>query len=152
MLKKMRSVLLADDDEDDCLLFGEALSEISLSTQLTTVHNGEHLIDLLTTQNAGLPDVLFLDLNMPRKNGWQCLEEIKQNEKLKKLSVVIISTSFQQEVADQLHEKGARHYIRKPNNFAQLKKVIQQVLSIIDEDHSTLATGQTRQTENYVIS
>ena len=136
--RETTTVYLADDDDDDCLLFGEALNEISLPTQLTTVHNGEQLLQLLESENSELPHVLFLDLNMPRKNGQQCLEEIKQSEKLKKLKVVIFSTSFQQEVADRLYKNGALHYIRKPTDFAQLKNVIHQVLTIIQEDPVTL--------------
>ncbi len=136
--RETTTVYLADDDDDDCLLFGEALNEISLPTQLTTVHNGEQLLQLLESENSELPHVLFLDLNMPRKNGQQCLEEIKQSEKLKKLKVVIFSTSFQQEVADRLYKNGALHYIRKPTDFAQLKNVIHQVLTIVQEDPVTL--------------
>jgi CheY-like chemotaxis protein len=123
-------LLLADDDDDDCFLFEEALSEIPVPTQLTTVHDGEQLMQLLTKTTDDLPHVLFLDLNMPRKNGFQCLNEIKQNEKLKNLAVVIFSTSCQDAVADQLYISGAQHYICKPNNFAQLKKLIHQVLTL----------------------
>lgn len=138
LTRETTSVYLADDDDDDCLLFREALSEISLPTQLTTVHNGEQLLQLLESETSKLPHVLFLDLNMPRKNGLQCLEEIKKSEKLKKLKVVIFSTSFQQEVADRLYEDGALHYIRKPADFAMLKNVIHQVLTIVLEDPVTL--------------
>lgn len=123
-------LLLADDDQDDCFLFEEALSEIPVSTHLTTVHNGEQLMQLLIKTTDALPYVLFLDLNMPRKNGFQCLEEIKKNEKLKNLPVIIFSTSFQDDVADRLYKSGAQHYICKPNSFAQLKKVIHQVLTL----------------------
>ncbi len=100
-------LLLADDDDDDCFLFEEALSEIPVTTQLTTVHNGEQLMQLLTKTTDTLPHLLFLDLNMPRKNGFQCLNEIKQNEKLKNLPVIIFSTSCQDDVAEQLYKEGA---------------------------------------------
>ena len=123
-------LLLADDDDDDCFLFEEALSEIPVTTQLTTVNNGEQLMQLLTHTTDTLPHLLFLDLNMPRKNGFQCLNEIKQNEKLKNLPVIIFSTSCQDAVAEQLYKGGAQHYICKPNNFAQLKKLIHQVLTL----------------------
>ena len=138
-LHPTRSVLLADDDEDDCSLFQEALNEIALSTQLTTVHNGEQLMQQLEKSTSELPDVVFLDLNMPRKNGFDCLTEIKQNKKLTQLDVIIISTSFQQEVADLLYKNGARYFIRKPNDFQDLKKIINQALTIINV-RSTIET------------
>ena len=141
-------LLLADDDQDDCFLFEEALIEIEVPTHLTMVNNGEQLMQLLAKTTDDLPDVLFLDLNMPRKNGFQCLDEIKQNEKLKNLLVIIFSTSFQENIADQLYKSGAQHYICKPNNFAQLKKVIHQVLTLpVKAAHSIQSTK-----ENFVLA
>ena len=125
------TLFLADDDDDDCLLFGQALNEIPLSTRLMVAYDGEQLLHLLEHNLEELPDVLFLDLNMPRKNGWQCLEEIKQDNRLKMIPVVIFSTSFQQDLADQLYNKGTNYYIRKPSDFNQLKSVIHQVLTLI---------------------
>jgi CheY-like chemotaxis protein len=154
MIKEPITILLADDDEDDCFLFGEALEEILIPTNLTTVRNGEQLLQLLESKKEELPHVLFLDLNMPRKNGSQCLQEIKQNEKLKSLRVIIFSTSFQQEAADQLFTNGAMHYIRKPSDFAQLKEVILQVLMILqDEQVNQLSNNPSQSTKaNYVLT
>jgi CheY-like chemotaxis protein len=123
------SILLADDDEDDRLLFQEALDEITLATQLTSVRDGEQLMDALS--EIDLPDMLFLDLNMPRKNGFQCLSEIRKNEKLKELPVIIFSTSLQPDAVDKLYEGGAHYYIRKPSNFDHFKKVIQQAITLV---------------------
>ena len=77
MKLKQMFILLADDDTDDCIFFKEALDELLLPTKLMTVHDGEQLMHLLANESTELPDVLFLDLNMPRKNGFECLEEIK---------------------------------------------------------------------------
>ena len=92
MVSKNFSILLADDDKDDCMFFKEALQELELSTQLTTVYDGTQLMQYLTENTDQLPDVIFLDLNMPRKNGFTCLEEIMRNEKLKSLPVIMFST------------------------------------------------------------
>jgi CheY-like chemotaxis protein len=70
-------VLLADDDADDCLFFKEALEELPLSTSLTIVNDGDQLMKWLLKNTSRLPHVLFLDLNMPRKNGFECLTEIR---------------------------------------------------------------------------
>lgn len=122
------NVLLADDDKDDCLFFKEALEELEFPTRLTTVYDGQQLMQLLTTNSTEIFHVLFLDLNMPRKNGFVCLEEIKQSEQLKSLPVIIFSISYDPIYADRLFENGAQHYICKPNNYSDLTKIIQQAL------------------------
>ncbi|MDP4211629.1 MAG: response regulator [Bacteroidota bacterium] len=135
----VRRILLADDDEDDCLLFKEALEELSISASLTIVHNGEQLIQWLI-ENEQIPDVLFLDLNMPRKNGFACLSEIKQIAKLKDLPVIILSTSFDQNTINLLHKNGARHYFKKPNEFSQLKILIEKAIRATTLENSVQPT------------
>ncbi len=124
-------ILLADDDLDDCLFFCEAVKELDINFNLRTVHDGEQLMELLSNQLVTLPNVLFLDLNMPRKNGFECLEEIKNNQNLLSLPVIVYSTSFEQDVVNQLYRSGAQFYIRKPSVFLQFKKIIGLALSII---------------------
>lgn len=131
------NILLADDDKDDCLLFKEALSELPLNTNLTILHDGDQLMQYLLANVSTLPHVLFLDLNMPRKNGFQCLSEIKQHPDLKDLMVIIFSTSFEQYIAGDLHKGGAQHYIRKPDDFGLLKKVIYEALVLVAQDNNT---------------
>jgi CheY-like chemotaxis protein len=130
-------LLLADDDKDDCIFFQEALGELPLAASLTTVHDGEQLMELLEDRKQEPPPahVLFLDLNMPRKNGFECLEEIMSDEKLKDLPVIIFSTSFEQDVVNLLYKKGATHYIRKPADFSELKRVIHQALILATQDN-----------------
>jgi len=130
---KQLNILLADDDTDDCLFFKKALGELLISTNLTTVHDGEQLMQLLTNETNELPDVLFLDLNMPRKNGFECLSEIKQNKKLKDLSLVMLSTSNSKDMISMVFKIGAHVYIHKPGDFAQLKQVIHHALPIAIE-------------------
>jgi CheY-like chemotaxis protein len=137
MTVKHLDILLADDDTDDCLFFEEALAELSLSAKLTAVHDGEKLMQLLDEDTRKLPHILFLDLNMPRKNGFECLAEIKLNKKLKALPVVIFSTSYEQEVVNLLYQNGAQYFIRKPAAFAQFKKIILYVLTLITQEHTT---------------
>jgi CheY-like chemotaxis protein len=133
MDSKQLKILLADDDTDDCRFFKTALEKLPLSAQLTIVNDGEELMQLLTKENAELPDVLFLDINMPRKNGSECLYDIKHNEKLKLLPVVIFSTSYSRDTMSALFKAGAHIYIRKPGNFEQLKEVIHHALPLVTE-------------------
>jgi CheY-like chemotaxis protein len=110
------------------------------------VHDGEQLMQLLTNETNVLPHVLFLDLNMPRKNGFECLTEIKLSKKLKQLPVIVFSTSFEQEVVNQLYKNGAQYFIRKPSEFSQFKKIIQQSLALIMKENISQPTR-----ENFVI-
>jgi CheY-like chemotaxis protein len=128
---KQINILLADDDIDDCIFFKRALTELVIPTNLVSAHDGEQLMHLLINETTELPHILFLDLNMPRKNGLECLLEIKQSEKLKKLPVIVFSTSFEQEVVNGLFEHGAQYFIRKPPEFLQFKKIIQHSLMLV---------------------
>jgi CheY-like chemotaxis protein len=130
------NLLLADDDTDDCIFFKEVLEELGVDTTLTVVNDGVELMRLLSKKTNSLPDVLFLDLNMPRKNGFECLLEIKLDDKLKHLPVVIFSTSLDMQVVNLLYEKGAHYYIRKPGEFSKLKKVIQEALTVTSQTKS----------------
>ena len=147
MKSKQLNVLLADDDVDDCIFFRVALSELSLVTTLAVVHDGEELMHLLTNETSILPDVLFLDINMPRKNGFECLAEIKLNPKLQQLPVIMFSTSFEQEVVNLLHKNGAQYFIRKPSEFSQFKKIIQETLTLITPKKLSQPTR-----ENFVLT
>ena len=131
-LKELR-VLLADDDMDDCTFFKRALSELSPATHLTTVHDGEQLMTFLSENEQHLPHIIFLDINMPRKNGLECLGEISKNIKLKNIPVVMFSTSNSWETITKLFKSGADVYIHKPSDFAQLKQVIHHALPIAAE-------------------
>lgn len=130
MTFKHINVLLADDDMDDCIFFKQALTEATAPTNLVAVHDGEQLMSYLSQTSRQLIDVLFLDLNMPRKNGFECLAEIRLSEKLKELPVIVFSTSFEQDVVNQLYANGAHYFIRKPSDFKQYKRIIQQTLAL----------------------
>ncbi len=130
----IKSILLADDDEDDRSFFSDALKEVSGETELITAENGLQLMDILKSKPLPQTTLLFLDLNMPLKNGYECLEEIKQKDDLKNLPVIIFSTSVQPETVNSVYKNGASLYIVKPNSFPKLKNIIQHVLSLPWED------------------
>ena len=124
------NIALADDDEDDRLLFKDAIEEIKIKTKLSLFTNGKELMDYLVLPNVILPEVIFLDLNMPIKNGMQCLKEIRENPKLSDLSVAIYSTSSSERDIEDTFINGANVYINKPNSFGELKAVIEKVLQL----------------------
>jgi CheY-like chemotaxis protein len=131
------NLFLVDDDKEDCLFFKEALEELPLTADLTTMHDGEQFMELLAERTIEPPPVhiVFLDLNMPRKNGFEVLSELKLDEKFSKLPVIIISTSFNEDEIDLLYKNGAHYYIRKPAEFSLLKKVIHQALTLATEEN-----------------
>jgi len=123
-------ILLADDDEDDRMLFKEAFKDIKIKSIIHTVNDGVKLMAYLNDDANTLPDILFLDLNMPRKNGHECLEEIRSSKKLKHLTVAIYSTSASEADIEDTFVKGANVYIRKPDDFLVLKKILSEVATI----------------------
>ncbi len=129
MNTKRKSIFLADDDTDDCILFEDALREVCKDTKLQTANDGVELMDILEETVPPPPDVIFLDLNMPLKNGFECLADIKRTHKLKDIPVVIFSTSAQEEAIEKVYEQGAHYYICKPNSFEKLKVAIREILS-----------------------
>ena len=139
IIKAKKFILLADDDGDDCLLFENALDEIAVATNFESVQNGEDLMDYLH-KTAILPDIIFLDMNMPRKNGAVCLTEIKSNKILQSIPVIIISTSLEQSLIEFLYTNGAHYFIRKPNSYAKLKFVINHAITLLDSEDASQPT------------
>ncbi len=128
MSKEPIKVLLADDDEDDRNFFRDALEELKMDTRVTFKNDGRQLMQHLEEPGSELPHIIFLDLNMPLKSGLQCLKEIRENPRLRQLTVAIYSTSASEENIEETFVKGANVYIRKPNDFATLKKVLHDVI------------------------
>ena len=130
MEKDYIHIILADDDEDDRLLFTDAFEELKINTKVNTFNDGVELMEYLNSPDAVLPNVLFLDLNMPKKNGIECLHEIKANERFKDIAIAIFSTSSSEEHIEETFVQGANIYIKKPSDFATLKKVLSDVVTI----------------------
>lgn len=139
-------VLLADDDEDDRLIFQDAFEELKMKTMVKTVNNGVELMQYLTTSDSRLPHLLFLDLNMPLKNGFECLGEIRKSEELKDLTVAVYSTSSSEKDIENTFIQGANVYINKPSDFKELKRMLQEVLSTNWQYHTS---GLNR--ENFLL-
>ncbi len=121
-------VLLADDDEDDRLFFMDALAEIPIQSEVTVVKDGIELLEYLKQKSVTLPNVVFLDLNMPCKGGIDCLREIRQDPRLLNLCVAIYSTSASDHDIEETFVMGANIYIKKPQDYATLKKILSEVL------------------------
>ena len=111
MINETVLIRLADDDVGDRLIFEEACSEIKIRTVVKTVNSGIQLMEWLNEENNPLPYILFLDLNMPPKNGLECLKEIRSNARLKDIFVAIYSTSDNEKDMEDTFNQGANIYI-----------------------------------------
>lgn len=141
------SVLLADDDEDDRLIFQDALREIKFKTEVRTVSDGMALMEHLNQPEVNLPQVIFLDLNMPLKSGMDCLHEIKSSVRFENIAVAIYSTSASEEDIEETFVRGANVYIRKPDDFNELKRILEKVITINWQYHTS---GLNR--DNFLLS
>ena len=125
-------VLMADDDEDDRLLTQTAFEESNIGCELVFAKDGTEVLELLSNVNnvnteKALPDLILLDLNMPKKNGWQVLHELKNSEKLKHIPVLIFTTSKSPEHVLMSYNLGANSFITKPSSFNSLLDVIKLI-------------------------
>ena len=131
------NICLADDDEDDRLFFTDAFEELKINTKVSTFNDGVELMDFLNHEDSVLPNVLFLDLNMPKKNGVECLLEIKKNERLNNIAIAIYSTSSSEEHIEETFINGSNIYIKKPSDFENLKKILSEVVTINWQYHTS---------------
>lgn len=131
------NIALADDDEDDRQFFQDAIEDISIKTKLSLLNDGQELMDYLNLPNVVLPNLVFLDLNMPIKNGMQCLKEIRSNANLDKVCIAIYSTSCSEKDIEDTFVNGANIYLNKPNNFDKLRDSIEKVLQINWQYHTS---------------
>lgn len=123
-------LFLTDDDEDDRLIFSETLDELHCNVNIKMFNDGEELMDYLGSPLMVFPNILLLDLNMPKKNGMKCLKEIRSNPAFNDLFIAIYSTSISDKDIEDTFELGANIYIRKPSNFSKLKKMISELIQL----------------------
>lgn len=124
------TIILADDDADDRELFEEALTELYPKIFLSTKEDGIELMDALNNAKENQAEIIFLDMNMPRKSGKKCLEEIKRNPDYANTIVIIYSTSSSPKDIDETYKMGANLYLRKPNSYKQLLEWIKTIFSL----------------------
>jgi len=129
-------LFLAEDDDDDSHFFQRAVREIPVAVDLIRARDGVELMDLL--QASGKPDFVFLDINMPRKNGFQCLSEIRANSTYTDLPVIVFSTTSADDLVARMYSMGANAFIIKPINFKKWRVLIERAITT---DWSTYKPG-----------
>lgn len=129
--QEIKPILLVEDDPDDIYLISEAITECQLSVRLNVVENGEQLLDYLYQREnfsdpleSPRPDLILLDLNMPRKDGREVLEDIKADPVLCAIPVVVLTTSNADEDLSNSYRNGASGFITKPVSFDGLRETM----------------------------
>jgi CheY-like chemotaxis protein len=128
-------ILAVDDDWDDLQLFFEAVVDIDPSITMMVAQDGQEAIDLLTKKDCVVPDCIFLDINMPRMNGRQCLDKLRSIEYLKATNVIMYSTSISKNDADFFTKRGA-NFLKKATDYKTLKKSIASILATLRPERS----------------
>jgi CheY-like chemotaxis protein len=131
-VRKPVTILMADDDEEDCELTRDALQDARLANEMRFVYDGQELIDYLRREGAYAhpsveaprPGVILLDLNMPKKDGREALAEIKADESLRRIPIVVLTTSKDEEDVLRTYDLGVNSFITKPVTFAGLVEVM----------------------------
>jgi CheY-like chemotaxis protein len=134
MNQQNMTILLAEDDQDDRYLIGEALDEGNVANQLFIVENGEELLDYLMGRGKyidreayPLPNLILLDLNMPLMDGREALTAIKEDPALKRIPIIVLTTSQAEEDIQDTYELGITGFITKPMTFSGLVDVMKSV-------------------------
>ena len=126
----MRSILLIDDDKDDAELFKEALEEVSPAVNFYYFNDARRALEELSGQSVPLPDIIFLDINMPVISGWECLTKFKKTKHLSAIPVVMYTTSSLARERQIAQDLGATGFITKPNDYNLLKELLAKTLQL----------------------
>lgn len=125
----IKNIYLADDDSDDVEFFQEALADVCNSAAFATGKNGMELMKKLLYPELPVPDIIFLDINMPLMNGLECLKEIKSHLHLKDIPVVMYTTSALSGTIEIAYRLGANLFMEKPSEFQVLKSMLKPILN-----------------------
>lgn len=137
-MRKLTSVLIVDDDRDDCQLFVDSIREFDAAIKCMVASDGQVALDMLNSSAGPLPSLIFLDLRMPRLGGKKCLIELKKNGATKDIPVIIYTTSRSLLESAELKRLGAVNFISKPTNTEE----IYYLLSVVLEENEKSLPGK----------
>jgi DNA-binding response OmpR family regulator len=137
MKKEKLVIILLDDDGEEHILFKEVANDFVEINSVISFFKGNELLAHLSDSSTIIPDILFLDLNMPILSGIDCLVEIRKNTRFKNLPIAIYSTSSSKNDMKIAYQNGADFYINKPFEYSGMEKILRKVLNINWKEHSS---------------
>ncbi len=146
MIPEKLHIVLAEDDQDDKHFFKNVFKSLKLNYTLTICEDGTQLINYLQHTDE-LPHIIFLDLKMPEKSGIECLEYIRSEKKFDSIAIAIYTNESNPQTYRETLIKGANIFIRKPDNYASLHRILTDVIYL---NWQYITDGLNR--ENFIIS
>ncbi|WP_433830420.1 response regulator [Flavobacterium anhuiense] len=125
-----RFIYLAEDDEDDRILFLDAIKELHPEIVVKVSEDGQELINNLRNKVSSMPEIIFLDINMPCKNGFECLKEIRSESSFKSIKIIMFSTSSSMLHIELSRKLGADYYAVKPGSFQEIRELLREIMAM----------------------
>jgi CheY-like chemotaxis protein len=151
-MRNSLTFLLVDDDADDASLFQDALMEVDDSVQFEYAKDGQETLDILRENKISLPDVIFLDLNMPRMDGKECLKLLKEHKELSRIPVIMYTTSSQAKDIEETIMGGALCFITKPSSMKELKRILATIVHGVHYDLQKEVRMLSNNTSTFIVS
>ncbi len=149
MRNDIERIVLIDDDTEDCDNFKFALQEVFPNVKLYCVHNCHQVKEIL---GGVLPDLVFLDINMPAQNGFECLREFSNDKILRKIPIIMYSSSRNEKDVNISYGLGASLYFRKPDSFSRLMNELRGILELQWEDPNSITSKHYRNGEYFAYT
>lgn len=130
-MQSAKICLMVDDDIDDQEIFSIALSDLGIPVNCVFAFDGVEAVKLLEEDPDFYPDIIFLDFNMPKMNGTQCLVRLKNMERLNTTPIIVFSTSSEKKLENEVHQGGATAYFTKPSSISELTKKLSEFMTTV---------------------
>ena len=125
----MIRILVADDDKEDIEIFSDAVKELNIDADIQVVRDGRQLLDLLSCDKEDKPDYLFLDLNMPKLSGFECLNHVRRHCDFDCMKIIILSGSVNVGEIDDAYDLGANYFLTKPSDLSEFKAYLLHIFN-----------------------
>ncbi|SEW49181.1 CheY chemotaxis protein or a CheY-like REC (receiver) domain [Chryseobacterium wanjuense] len=137
MNKEYLNVILVDDDEGNQIFFKNIFKDLKVGVKVQIFNNGRDLMNFLNSEDALIPEILFMKYDIPKKNSLECLEEIKIDFRFDQMVNVIYSDELSVGEEEDVFVKGANVFMKKPDNYADMKKVLSEIITINWQYHTS---------------
>jgi response regulator RpfG family c-di-GMP phosphodiesterase len=137
MNREYLNVILVDDDEGNIVFFKNILKELKIGIKVQAFQNGSDLLEYLNSEDALVPEILFMDFDIPKKNALECLQEIKENFKLENMVTAVYSSNLSEAEVENIFVNGGNIFMKKPNDYSALKKVVSEIITINWQYHTS---------------